>query len=103
VGIAVDKYWLPIVFLRSFEDEHVLLALNRSDEEIDLYLDLPRQTGKFRDVLNSDQSFTIENSRVNRKFSPWWGRIFVYSAEQNTPKLAARIEIFKVLFLYSKA
>ncbi|MDT8380944.1 MAG: alpha-amylase family glycosyl hydrolase [Brevefilum sp.] len=67
------------VFLRSLECGEVLVALNSSNEEIDLSLDLPWQTGRLRDVLNNNEVFTIENNRVNLKLSPSWGRILDYS------------------------
>jgi hypothetical protein len=67
------------MFLRSLKNGGVLVALNSGNEEIDLSLDLPWQTGRLRDVLNNNEVFTIENKRVNLKLSPSWGRILDYS------------------------
>jgi len=75
--IFVDKE--QFVFLRSLAGGEVLVALNSSNEDIDLSLDLPWQTGRLRDVLNNNEVFTIENKRVNLKLSPNWGRILDYS------------------------
>lgn len=75
--IFVDKE--QFVFLRSLAGVEVLVALNSSNEDIDLSLDLPWQTGRLRDVLNNNEVFTIENKRVNLKLSPNWGRILDYS------------------------
>jgi len=75
--IFVDKE--QFVFLRSLKNGEVLVALNSGNEEIDLSLDLPWQTGRLRDVLNNNEVFTIENKRVNLKLSPSWGRILDYS------------------------
>jgi glycosidase len=75
--IFVDKE--QFVFLRSLAGGEVLVALNSSNEEIDLNLDLPWQTGRLKDVLNNNEVFTIENKRVNLKLSPNWGRLLDYS------------------------
>ncbi len=75
--IFVDKE--QFVFLRSLKNGEVLVALNSGNEEIDLHLDLPWQTGRLRDVLNNNEVFTIENKRVNLKLSSSWGRILDYS------------------------
>ncbi len=65
-----------MAFLRRFDGEQVVVAVNNSAESTDLDLRLPIQTGRLVDLLNPGDTFEISNYQVHiDPLPPRWARV----------------------------
>lgn len=63
-------------FARFTEDEYVVVALNASAKKVSLELNVPLENGcKLHDMLNTDQSVSVENGKIHVEIDPHWAVI----------------------------
>jgi glycosidase len=67
------------VFMRVFNGEHFLIALNRDKEERTITLTLPWKSGILRDLLNQGETFEVNAGKADLSIPACWGRILKFN------------------------
>ncbi|MEA3326934.1 MAG: alpha-amylase family glycosyl hydrolase [Chloroflexota bacterium] len=65
-------------FLRQFEGQKIVIALNSSSCSVDLTLDLPWETGNLVDLLSPETRIDVNKGSVKLALSATWGRVLSY-------------------------
>lgn len=64
------------VFARQYKDECIIVAVNASQEEQNLEIDLPINNGKHLiDLINNDEEININNNKASFNLHPHWLRV----------------------------
>ncbi|OHD11690.1 MAG: alpha-amylase [Spirochaetes bacterium GWD1_27_9] len=63
------------VFLREFEGEKSIVAVNSSENEAKITINIPFSNVQLNDILNEGEIFRVENNRLELNIYPNWGRI----------------------------
>jgi glycosidase len=66
-----------MAFLRQAGDEQVLVLLNSDGKPVALEMDLPFLASKVKDVLNDQETFSLQNGLLEIDLPPTWGRVLV--------------------------
>ena len=64
-----------LVFLREYEGDRVVVALNSAAEPARASIDLPFAAARAADLLNGGQEFAVAGNRLNIDVPPRWSRV----------------------------